>query len=54
MSVRRDTLHKFVGRRSTVLHEVRRRSSVAIQAQEVNKGRRPSMAIAGTQEYDSD
>lgn len=55
MSVRRDTLHKFAGRRSTVIQEARRRSSVAFQAQEVNKNkRRSSMAIAGTQEFDSD
>lgn len=51
MSMRRDTLHKMVGRRSTVLHEMRRRSSVAFQD---NNKRRSSMAIAGTQEEDSD
>ncbi|KAK4004959.1 hypothetical protein OUZ56_006685 [Daphnia magna] len=52
-SVRRDTLHKLASRRSTIMNEVKRRSSVAFQAHDAMRSRRlSSMAMATNHEND--
>ena len=50
--MRRDTIQKLAGRRSTILNEVRRRSSIGIQVHEANRARRRS-TLNANQESDS-
>lgn len=54
MSIRRNTLHKLVGRNSTIINEVRRRSSVAFQEHDANKARRRSSMAAMTTNHEED
>ena len=53
LSIRRDTAN-FLARRSTVLAEVKRRSSIGLQAHEAQRLRRRSTLAANQEGSDSD